>query len=115
MGYDIKDHLQGQVEAMLSGLVQVDDGLVERSISNIKDIMDQGFVDKLDDYKKRLDAELKHIDKTTVNLIKTGSEVKTLNDIATVLSQANQEAVGVYNEYLIKIKSFIISYVKQVK
>jgi flagellar hook-basal body complex protein FliE len=116
MEYDVKMHLPNQIEQFLNGLTSGDERVINITIGNIKELVDDdGFGKKLDNYQKSLDTQLKDIDKNCLQMIKNNAEVKTLDDAVVIINKAKVEAVEVYNEFLAIVKSFILGYIKKVE
>lgn len=116
MEYDVKMHLPNQIEQFLNGLTSGDERVINITIGNIKELVDDdGFGKKLDNYQKSLDTQLKDIDKNCLQMIKNNAEVKTLDDAVVIINKAKVEAVEIYNEFLAIVKSFILGYIKKVE
>ena len=116
MEYDVKMHLPNQIEQFLNGLVSGDERVINITIGNIKELVDDdGFSKKIDSYQKSLENQLKDIEIKSLNHIRNTVEVKTLDDAVVILNEAKVDATEIYNEFLGIMKSFILGYIKKVE
>ena len=110
--YDLVAHLPGQVEHFFNGYASNDLGLIERSFSNIKDIIQNTkFHKDLIDYELKLRENIRGIEKTALDALQNGSKVVSLDDAIQVMNQAATQSTMVNNEYLETIKTYVTGYI----
>lgn len=116
MSYDMSVHIPTQMEFLLNALVKGDERVIDITIGNIKNILnDDNFTKDLDDYKTKFDKTLAGIEKNALERVKNGSDIKTLDDIVYLLNQVETQRITAYNDFINNVKTFIILYMKMIK
>ena len=114
MKYNTYAHLPSQIETFLNAYNQGNPEILERTYSNIKDVIqDKTFHKDIDEYKNKLEQEIKQLEKNTLETIQNASKTKTIDDIIQTLNQAENKLQSLNNSYLETIKSYIVGWTSQ--
>ena len=102
-----------QLQNFLNAYAESNEEIINRCFSNLTDLLtDEKYQKGLTEYKNVLTEKITTLEKTTLKHIQDVVKTKTLADVVSTLTDCQTQSNAVNNEYLEKIKSYTVEWIK---
>ena len=118
MKYDVSMHLPAQIEGMMNSFQKADIASLERSLSNIINLIkDEKFHRDIKDYQKKRMEKIEELSKKALDATKTIKESKSFSELYVDIDEIKNDLVSsievVELDYWDHIKEYITLYINK--
>jgi len=116
MKYDLNIHLPAQLEGLMLSFQKADIPTLERSLSNIKNLIkDQKFQSDIKEYEKKRVEEIDRLTKKAYDAVKTIDNAKDFGELYVDIEEIKNDLIAsvdlIEQEYWNHIKEYITLYI----